>query len=198
MKTVPYVLSIWAIFTDREPATRFLDKIDDETRGTYVFKAGFLLSQGLEACIEHVLAGYIDLEAQHHGYNGLDLLLRPHRGCSPRAHSHSRPGPTFIHNDPRVLPHEKNFALEFSPKAQDRRKKRLFTKVEETKEYKRVATPNTISPSTWQSYGTTLFLKQGLKIKSHFTTSGTHSITLIPNMTSELPARLHPHLQADE
>ncbi len=131
MKTVPYVLSMWAIFTEREPATRFLDEIDDETKGKYIFKAEVLRSQGLEACIEHVWQAIPILK------RSVMITMFLTRSSDRTGIAHPTPvdqGQHFIHNDPRVLPDERSFAHEFIPKAKDKGRKQLFTKVEETNE----------------------------------------------------------------
>ena len=126
MKTVPVVLSMWAVFTEREPATRFLDDMDDEMRGTYIIKAEGLRSQGLEECIEDVWQAISVLKR--------DVMITMFLSRSSERSGLAHPKPTvdqgqyLIHNDPRILPHEKNFAHEFIPKAKDKGMVTLFRK----------------------------------------------------------------------
>ena len=62
--TVPVVLSSWAVFTKREPATHLIDmgEIDDEAMGKHVGKGAALLRDGLESSIEFVWGSIPNLE----------------------------------------------------------------------------------------------------------------------------------------
>ena len=125
--TVPVVLSSWAVFTDREPATRLINmgEIGDEEMGRYLGKGAAIRRNDLEESIEFVWGSIPDLERN---VMILMFLTRP-----PNRNWIANPDPTvsqgrhFIHLDPRIPQSEKDFIKNFIPMAMDKSKKRLFS-----------------------------------------------------------------------
>ncbi len=125
--TVPVVLSSWAVFTDREPATRLINmgEIDDEQMGMHLDKGAALRRNGLEESIEFVWGSIPDLER--------NVMISMFLTRSPNRNWIARPDPTvgqashLIHLDPRIPQVEKDFISNFIPMAEDKSKKRLFS-----------------------------------------------------------------------
>jgi hypothetical protein len=125
---LPYVLSMWAISTNREPATLF--DLDDETKGKFIFSAEALHQfEGLEACIEHIWEAIPTLE------RNIMIIMFSTRSSDRTTLAHPTPtvdqGRFFIGNDPHLSPFEKIFIHDFIPNAKDKQNNPLFVKVED-------------------------------------------------------------------
>jgi len=124
--TVPVVLSSWAVFTNREPATRLIDigVIDDEEMDMHLSKGAALRRDGLEGSIEFVW-GSIP-ETERNVMISMFLTRPPNRNWIAPVPTVGQ-GRDFIHFDPRIPQPEKDFIKNFIPMAKDKSKKRLFS-----------------------------------------------------------------------
>jgi hypothetical protein len=123
---VPYVLSTWAIFKDRELATRVSGEIDDEALGKYTSNAQQLRERGLEECVETMWQVIPDLAR--------NVMIIMSLTRSNKRIGITRPVPTveqgryLIHLDSRLSQPEKNFVQEYLPNARDKNNDRLFSR----------------------------------------------------------------------
>jgi hypothetical protein len=117
---------MWAIFKDREPATRLTGEIDDEILTKYTVNAGLLRDRGLEECVETVWQVIPDLARN---VMITMFLTRPNQRIDV---THPVPtveqGKHFIHLDSRLSRTEQNFVQEYIPNARDKKNNRLFSR----------------------------------------------------------------------
>ena len=120
------MLSSWAIFTNREPATRLIDmgEIDDEAVSLYSSEGAELRRNGLEKSIEHVWGSIPDLERN---VMISMFLTRPSNRNSIAHPPTIGQGIHLINLDSRIPETEKDFIKNFIPVAEDKSKKRLFS-----------------------------------------------------------------------
>ena len=122
--TVPAVLSSWAVFTNREPATRLLGGIEDETMDIHLGKGAKLERDDLKESVEFVWDSIPVLER--------DIMLsmyltRPNnRNWIAHPDPSVREGIYLINQNHHISQAEKDYIKKLIPKAEDKSKKRLF------------------------------------------------------------------------
>ena len=121
------MLSSWAVFTDREPATRLINigEIGDEEMDMYLGEGAAIRRNDLEESIEFVWGFIPDLER--------NVMISMFLTRSPNRNWIANPDPTvsqgrhLIQLDPHIPQAEKDFIRNFIPMAMDKSKKRLFS-----------------------------------------------------------------------
>jgi len=125
--TVPVVLSSWAVFTKREPATHLIEmgEIDDEAMDMHQGKGAALLRNGLTDSVEFVWGFIPDL--QRSVMISVFLTRPPNRRWIAHPNPTVGQGRQLINFDHRITEVERDFITGFIPIAEDKWKRRLFS-----------------------------------------------------------------------